>query len=150
MILYIPRSKTDQLRKGDEFIIARTENHTCPVSMLESYLARTRTQLSDQRFLFRPTCKTTKGETLRESGSISYSCLRDLFKKKLSDLGYNPLDFGLHSLRAGRAPAAANNGVLDRLLSAMGGGELTRPSMAMWRTQLTTGWKSPRRLVCDC
>ena len=120
MILYIPRSKTDQLRKGDELIIARTGNATCPVSMLESYLARTRMQLSDQRFLFRPICKTARGEALRDSGSISYSCLRDLFKKKLSDLGYNPLEFGLHSLRAGGATAAANNGVSDRLFKRHG------------------------------
>ena len=32
MILYIPRSKTNQLRKGDEVIIARTDNSTCPVA----------------------------------------------------------------------------------------------------------------------
>ena len=115
MILYIPQSKTDQLRKGDELIIARTGNPTCPVAMLESYLARTRTQLSDQRFLLRPICKTAKAEALRESGSISYSCLRELFKKKLRGLGYNPDDFGLHSLRADGATAAANNGVSDRL-----------------------------------
>lgn len=120
MILYIPQSKTDQLWKGDELIIARTGSSTCPVSMLGSYLARTRTQLSDQRFLFRPICKTARGEALRESGSISYSCLRHLFKKKLSDLGYDPGEFGLHSLRAGSATAAANNGVSDRLFKRHG------------------------------
>ena len=120
MILYIPRSKTDQLRKGDELIIARTRNPTCPVAMLESYLTRTKTQLSDQRFLFRPICKTAKEESLRKSGSVSYSCLRELFKKKLRGLGYNPDDFGLHSLRVGGATAAANNGVSDRLFKRHG------------------------------
>ena len=47
MILYIPQSKTDQLWKGGKLIIARTGNPTCPVAMLESYLARTKTPLSD-------------------------------------------------------------------------------------------------------
>ena len=99
MILCIPRSKTDQLRKGDDkLIIAGTQNPTCPVAMLESYLTQTKMQLSDQRFLFRPICKTAKEESLRKSGSVSYSCLRELFKKKLRGLGYNPDDFGLHSL----------------------------------------------------
>ena len=32
---YLPRSKTDQLGKGNEVIIARTKTQTCPVSMLE-------------------------------------------------------------------------------------------------------------------
>ena len=36
MTLRIPHSKTDQLRKGDELVIARTGNSTCPVAMLES------------------------------------------------------------------------------------------------------------------
>ena len=120
MILYIPCSKTDQLRKGDELVIARTHNKTCPVAMLESYLSETGTLLSDQRWLFRPICKSSKFEKLREDGCISYSCLRDLFKKKLKGLGYNPDEFGLHSLRAGGATAAANSGVPDRLFKRHG------------------------------
>ena len=63
--------------------------------------------------MFRPICKTARSETLGESGSISYTCLRESFRKKLKELGYNPDNFGLHSLRAGGATAAANNGVPD-------------------------------------
>jgi len=120
MIIRIPHSKTDQLRKGDEVIISRTGHTTCPVAALESYLSRTGTLLSDQRFLFRPISKSAKSETLRPSGSISYTCLRELFKKKLSELGYDPEIYGLHSLRAGGATAAANNGVPDRLFKRHG------------------------------
>ena len=120
MVLHLPRSKTDQLRKGDEVIIARTGNLTCPVAMIESYLSKTGTRLKDQRFLFRPICRTHKMEKLRDSGSISYTCLRELFKKKLKDLGYNSDEFGLHSLRAGGATAAANRGVPDRLFKRHG------------------------------
>ena len=36
--IQIPRSKTDQLRKGDEVIIARSLASTCPVQMLERYV----------------------------------------------------------------------------------------------------------------
>ena len=35
-------------------------------------------------------------------------------------LGYDPDEFGLHSLRAGGATAAANNGVPDRLFKRHG------------------------------
>ena len=120
MVLYIPHSKTDQLCKGDKLVIARTHNKTCPVAMVKSYLSETGTLLSDQRWLFRPICKSSKSEKLRESGCISYSCLKDLLKKKLKDIGYNPDKFGLHSLRAGEATAAANSGVPDRLFKKHG------------------------------
>ena len=75
MILHMPRSKTDQLRKGDEVIIARTGNSTCSVAMLEAYLSETRTLLNDQRYLFRPICKSSRSEKLRDSGCITYTCL---------------------------------------------------------------------------
>ena len=120
LILSIPKSKMDQLRQGNKLVIARTGNSTCPVAMLETYLAKTGTQLSDHRFLFRPMCKTARVERLREAGSISYTCLRESFKKKLRDLGYDPDNFGLHSLRAGGATAAASNGVPNRLFKHHG------------------------------
>ena len=66
-------SKTDQFRKGDELVIARTGSATCPVAMLELYMRWTHTSWNDKRFLFRPICKAKLGERLEESGSISYS-----------------------------------------------------------------------------
>ena len=116
----IERSKTDQLRQGDEVLIARTRSSTCPVALLESYMKQTRMSWEDNRFLFRPIQKTKKGEMLRGSGQISYSCLRDLFRKKLDCLGFPSGDFGLHSLRAGGASAAANAKVPDRLFKRHG------------------------------
>jgi len=41
MVIKIPHSKTDQLRKGDEVIIASSGKATCPVAYLERYLRRT-------------------------------------------------------------------------------------------------------------
>ena len=120
LIIHICRSKTDQLRQGSELLIARTNSSTCPVAMLERYMDRTSTQWNDKCFLFRPIQKTKRGETLRQTGKISYSCLRDLFNKKLNSLGFAAAEFGLHSLRAGGATAAANAGVLDRLFKRHG------------------------------
>jgi len=37
-IIYIPKSKNDQLRQGDEVVIARIRSITCPISMLEQYM----------------------------------------------------------------------------------------------------------------
>ena len=52
--IQIPRSKTDQMRQGNEVIIARTGIDTCPVAMLESYMQRGRVQLCSDLKLFRP------------------------------------------------------------------------------------------------
>ena len=76
--------------------------------------------LDDQRYLFRPIQRTKNGEGLRQSGKISYTCLRELLKKKVTDLGLPPTKFGLHSLRAGGATAAANARVPDRLFKRHG------------------------------
>ena len=116
----IRQSKTDQLRQGSELLIARTKSSTCPVAMLECYMERTNTKWNDECFLFRPIQKTKNGETLRKSGKISYSCLRDLLDKKLENLGFAATEFGLHSLRAGGAIAAANAGIPDRLFKRHG------------------------------
>ena len=48
------------------------------------------------------------------------SCLWEQFKNKLSKLGYNPLEFGLHSVRAGGATKATNEGAPDRLFKCQG------------------------------
>ena len=118
--IHIEHSKTDQLRQGDEVLIARTKSNVCPVSLLECYMKKASVSWEDHRYLFRPIQKTKKGEVLRESGQISYSCLRDLFRKKLDFLGFPSGDFGLHSLRAGGASAATNAKVPDRLFNRHG------------------------------
>ena len=43
----------------------------------------------------------------------------------LSSIGLNPRDYGLHSLRAGGASAAASAGVADRLIMRHGGRKST-------------------------
>ena len=46
--------------------------------------------------------------------------MRELLLGKLSQLGFDVKQFGLHSLRAGGATAAANAGVADRLFKRHG------------------------------
>ena len=46
--------------------------------------------------------------------------MRELFLSKLSELGYDLGQFGLHSLRVGGATAAANAGVPDCLFKRHG------------------------------
>ena len=115
----IPKSKTDQYRQGNEVVIARTGSDTCPVALLEEYLKRGGIDLDSQLFLFRPIAGL-KGDKLRNSGSLTYTRLRELLKGKLEELGYSSAEFGVHSLRAGGATAAAASGMPDRLFKKHG------------------------------
>lgn len=85
--LHIRQSKTDQLRKGDEVLIARTGTSTCPVAMLERYMAKAGIDPRSDLFLFRAITKTKDREVLRGTGSLSYGRLRELFKHKLEEVG---------------------------------------------------------------
>ena len=46
---------------------------------------------------------------------ISYSSVREAFKRDLKSVGADPSKFGLHSLRSGGATMTANSGVNDRV-----------------------------------
>ena len=142
MTLHLPRSKTNQSRKGDVLVIARTGNATCPGAMLELYMRRAHTSWNDKRFLFRPICKAKMGERLRESGSTSYSCSRDLFKKKLETSGEDPGEYGLHSLRAGGASTQLIWGLRTTSASAMVVGGPKMLWTVMWMILWSSGWRS--------
>ena len=51
---------------------------------------------------------------------ISYSRIREIFKRYILEITTTPENFGLHSLRSGGASAAANNVISDRLISKKG------------------------------
>ena len=119
MKIRVRGSKTDQYRKGDTVLVARSSECTCPVAMLEKYIKLGRVDTKPSEFLFRGISKTKYRESLR-SGPISYTRLREVVKQKLKDLGFDESVFGLHSLRAGGATAAANKGVPDRLFKRHG------------------------------
>eukprot|EP00731_Ephydatia_muelleri_P008337 Em0004g675a len=98
MVVKIESSKTDQYREGASLVIARTR----------------------QAKLFRGIVHANSGECLRKDGGLSYTRLRELLLEKLSQLGFDPALFGMHSLRAGGATAAANAGVEERLFKRHG------------------------------
>ena len=120
MIIRIAKSKTDQLRQGDEVVIARTSSNLCPVAALEKYMQMANIQPGSDERLFRQIVKTKSGEKLRGAGGLSYTTLSENFKSKLTQLGFDVQQFGLHSLRAGGATAAARAGIADRLFKRHG------------------------------
>ena len=118
MVITIWASKTDQYREGRVVPIASTGNYnpTCLVSMVRRYIAMGRIDITSDASLFRPICSTKRAVSLRSSGLLSYSRIRQLVLSKFSQLGYDAVEFGLHSFRAGGATAAAScQGLPERL-----------------------------------
>ena len=70
--------------------------------------------------MFRGLIVSKSGAKLRPAGQLSYSRMRELVLEKLSGLGLDKSKYGLHSLRAGGASAAANAGVPDRWFKTHG------------------------------
>ena len=63
--------------------------------------------------------KATSTYSLRNTG-VSYSRTREIVLQAFVELGYPKNLFGLNSLRAGAASAAANAGISDRLFKRHG------------------------------
>ena len=83
-------------------------------------MAKAKINASSELFLFRGISKTKEGEKLRDTGTLSYTTVREQFWGKLVELGYPPTGFGLHSLWVGGASATAQAGVSDRLFRQHG------------------------------
>ena len=73
-------------------------------------------------YLFRPIvyCKRSNTYVLRGETCLSYTRAREILLSALGSLGLDKSKFGLHSLRAGGATAAANLGISDRLFKKHG------------------------------
>ena len=123
VIINLEVSKTDQLRKGNQVVIAESSNDdTCPVKIFKRYLSHLESSpVGPSHYVFRALSKTRSGHTLVSINKpISYSSVRDYFKSTFKDIVPNIALFSTHSLRAGGASAAANAGVADRLFQRHG------------------------------
>ena len=120
MEIFIESSKTDQYRDGAWVVVARTMTKICPVKMTERYISLGEISGSPDLQFFRGIIRTKNGVKLRTKGGLSYTRMRELLLEKLEAIGLNPKLYGLHSLHAGGATAAANAGVPDRLFKRHG------------------------------
>lgn len=98
--VFVPKSKTDVYREGNSVYISKFESNYCPVAVLRRYIQAADIDLSNQLPLFRPLTKKKLGYTLR-NGKLSYTRYKEIFKDASKDVGYDPKDYGLHSLRSG-------------------------------------------------
>ena len=119
--IYVYKSKTDVYRDGAYVLLAKTGYVSCPFNQLRRYVSAANLDLSSSLPFFRSLYfhKATSTYSLRSTG-MSYSRTREIVLQAFVELGYPKNLFGLHSLRAGGASAAANAGVSDRLFKRHG------------------------------
>lgn len=58
MIIKVDKNKTDQLRQGDEAVIAQPEGNVCLVFLLKEYLKKLDISPDSSEFIFQPLIKT--------------------------------------------------------------------------------------------
>lgn len=120
----MPRSKTDVYREGNYVYVSSSGTRYCPVSVLRKYMKLAGMDANSNLPLFRPLVfhKSNASYTLRD-GKISYTSCREILKNALKQLGFNPGDYGLHSLRSGGITSVVRNScnsVSERLLKVHG------------------------------
>ena len=120
--ILLPKSKTDQCREGHFLYISRTGTPTCPVKLLELFLAVTKLGVSQENFLAGRLLRVKGGFKVCGMRPISYGRMRTIILDGLSPLSlkYPDRKFGTHSLRIGGTTAASAGGISGRLLSQHG------------------------------
>ena len=103
------------------YLLAKSDSVSCPFHLLNRYVSAANLDLSSSLPFFRSLHfhKVTSSYSLRSTG-MSYTKTREILLQAFAELGYPKFLFGLHSLRAGGASAAANAGVSDRLFKRHG------------------------------
>ena len=122
MRIFVQRSKTDIYRDGAWVVIAKTFKCTCPCLLTQRYFSVASFSAESEDFILRPLtfCSGDKSYKFRASDTLSYSRAREIVLSAFDAIGLPKQDYGLHSLRAGSASAAANVQVSDRLFKRHG------------------------------
>ena len=105
--IHLKTSKTDQLRRGADVYVGRTDCPICPITAVLHYMAL-RGSTAGSFFIFKDGTPLTK--------SIFTARVREA----LRSLGYPEENFAGHSFRIGAATAAASAGIEDSVIRTMG------------------------------
>ena len=103
MSIFVSQRKNDQFREGHTSIIARSGKVSCPVAITERILALLADSKESDLPVLRRIVSTKNGSYFHKTHGISYSTIRDDFKKYLSPFVENVDHYCLHSLKSGGA-----------------------------------------------
>ena len=105
--MHLKQSKTDQFRRGVDVYVGRTHTDLCQVATMLSYLA-VRGAGSGPLFKFR------NGKALTRDRFVAR------VRQALDSLGFDSRKYAGHSFRIGAATTAAERGIEDSTIKALG------------------------------
>ena len=120
MKIVLPQCKNDQMRKGNEVFVARTQSRYCPVALTETFWKKGGVDKNDETFLIPRLVTKKRGHVAHKSKGISYSTAHEQFKEFIKPLITDGQKFTPHSVRSGGASQAAASGVEERVISKHG------------------------------
>ena len=107
----IPKSKTDQLGRGETVYIQFATHPSCPVTLIQDYIDRLHYEPNQDGFL-QPRITSNNGiQRGIWNTTVSYSTALSDLRLLLTSLGYDSSRFGEHSGRRGGATTASDAGV---------------------------------------
>ena len=118
MTIAIPKCKNDQTREGNVIHLAELESKYCPVVNTAIFIHTL--GLDADHFLICKLAKTKAGHNPIGTYKMSDSYIRKHFNNLVKTHFPDMTNISPHSLRAGGASAAAENGVPDRMISKHG------------------------------
>ena len=115
-------SKTDQLKRGSEVVVAASSLPTCPVNIVRKYLSLAGLSLHSQDYLFRALSFKSSGRyvLVAKNKPICYSTAREVILSSIKPFIEDVSNYGTHSFRRGGATLASNQGISDNLLMTHG------------------------------
>lgn len=121
LVIKIRKSKTDQLRKGDEVLISKGVSSACPHSLLNRYISQANIDLESDNFLFKPAFRSKgKASLIKKNKPLSYTRTNEIVVKKLRTVAPG-LKLATHTLRASGASTVVNNSdISERCLKRHG------------------------------
>ena len=124
--ILIPSSKTDTYREG-KYVFLSKENHSL-YDLFFKYLKLSNLKIGQNHFLFGPIGfdHAVNKQTI-ENRKLSYNVFNKIVKDAVSDLGFDPAEFGTHSARSGGATALA-------------------PYLSQFELMLSGRWSDPRSI----
>ena len=91
MTVKVDKSKIDQLRQGDEVVIAQSEGNVCPFFLLKENVKKLDISPDSSEFIFQPLVKTKSSYKLVQVDKhISYATFRAQLAKSLQSIVPDP------------------------------------------------------------
>jgi hypothetical protein len=115
VIVHLTKAKNDQFQKGNEVFIAASKSDICPMLALRRYMVSGNLSQQPIAFLFQNiSWNKRKKQWMLNGNCISYQACAKAMKLHIIDIGLNPKEYGMNSLRSGGISAAVRAKVSKR------------------------------------